>query len=186
MSSNSLQVALLCSDAAEEFIKNNEEFEVVGPVVKNSDVLILNESNPKKIAVSQKRIKDSEIIKKKFKDQVEIVPTLHNILPYVLEKGEVDGVIIDAKNATFLNGYDEGAYEIIGEYISYVMVVNKKFRGSKEFGNFIEIYNDGVDEINNDYNKLFHAIKLIYNTGEFSEKEANLWKKWKVEFLKIQ
>jgi len=50
-----MDMAIICKDAAEEYIKNDTNFEIEAPVVKNSDIFLMDTDIPKRIGVTQKR-----------------------------------------------------------------------------------------------------------------------------------
>lgn len=58
----------------------------------------------KKIAMTQNRIYQEKIIKDEYGEKVQIYPMIYSSLPYALEKGRVDGIIIDSIKSLKLNG----------------------------------------------------------------------------------
>ena len=184
MSSDNIEIAILCSNAAKDFTENNKDFVIVGTVVKNADVIVSRTDVPKTIGVSQNRFNKLNLVNKRYKDNIKPVFLLNNILPYALEKGEVDAIILDSKNAILLQGDKEGTYNINGDYDSYDMVVNKKFLESNEYREFIETYNESIEDLKYD-EKLYEALRLMYKEGEFTERSFDLWKEWNIKLQKL-
>ncbi|MEG0641633.1 MAG: ABC transporter substrate-binding protein, partial [Clostridium sp.] len=78
----------------------------------------------KRVGVPQNRVDKYPLIIKRFGDNVDIIPMINSALPFALEKGEVDAILIDALTALSLNGEVEGTNNIIPNYTSYTMVVS--------------------------------------------------------------
>ena len=95
----------MCPEAAKNLIENDDRFEIICPLVSNSDIFVLKDENKiKKIAMTQNRFYQEKIIKDECGEKVQIYPMIYSSLPYALEKGRVDGIIIDSIKALKLNG----------------------------------------------------------------------------------
>ncbi len=75
--------------------------------------------------MTQNRIYQEKIIKDEYGEKVQIYPMIYSSLPYALEKGRVDGIIIDSIKSLKLNGQKK-ALSINKNYTSYVLVIKKK------------------------------------------------------------
>lgn len=103
LSSEEIDIAIICKDAAKQYVNVNSGFEIVGTVVQNSDIFLLSDNNPEKIGVIQNRDYQSELVKKYYKN-VEVAPLLGTALAYGLESNLVDGVVIDCIKSIGLEG----------------------------------------------------------------------------------
>ncbi len=180
LSSEEIDIAIICKDAAKQYVNKNSGFEIVGTVVQNSDIFLLSDNNPKKMGVTQNRDYQSELVKKYYKN-VEIASLLGTALAYGLESNLVDGVVIDCIKSIGLEGKRKSTTEL-GDYDTYVLVVSKEFKKSKEYSDFIKLYNKSVDDLNNKAT-FKKALKEYKNIRNIDMEEIN---NWKLKFLKIK
>lgn len=173
-------MAIVCKEAAKEYLENVEGFQIVSTSMMNSDIFITKTENPKIIGMTQDRDYQIELIKKRFGQDVEIAPMMVSALPYALEKGEVDGIIIDFIKGVHVNGVKESSV-IDDDYATYVLISNVDFMKTKEFKNFIKIYNESLQELMMDDRLL---KKHFYNYTKTDLEEGGL-EKWKVKLLNI-
>lgn len=183
LSSGSLDIAIICSDAADDILDKSNDFINIGSVVENSDVIVSKKKEIKKVGISQGREYKKSIASKRFKN-IEIISVLDRSLGYALEKGEVDAILIDAKKALVLAGIKEGTSTIKGDYSAYTMIANKNIINTEKYKRFVEVYNKSVDDFNKE-STIQEFIKL--NLGEDKNWKGGLedWKNWHVKFLKI-
>lgn len=177
-----MDIAIICKDAAKEYIKNDTNFEIVGPVVKNSDIFLIGNDNPKTIGVVQNRNYQYDLVKKHYKD-AEVVPLIGTGLGYGLESGLVEGIVVDVMKSLGLKGTRVSTADLF-EYESYVLVVNKKFKENDSYRDFIKLYNMAVKELQNKntFKKALENYKDIKITNSDMEDMVN----WKVKFLQIE
>jgi hypothetical protein len=102
-----LDMAIMCKEAAKDYLENVEDFEVVSNITMNSDIFIIKNNNPKVIGMTQDRDYQIDLIKARFGKNVEIASMMVNALPYALEKGDVDAIIIDFIKGIHVNGIKE-------------------------------------------------------------------------------
>lgn len=175
-----LDMAIMCKEAAKEYLDNVEDFEVVSNITMNSDIFIIKNDNPKVIGMTQDRNYQIDLIKKRFGENVEIVAMMANVLPYALEKGDVDAIVIDFIKGVHIKGIKEDTV-IDGDYTSYVLLSNSEFMKTKEFKRFIKIYNESLEELLSD--------KELLNSHFFNYTKTDLekggLKKWKIKLLNI-
>lgn len=149
MSSDEINVAFYCSHIAKHTVKANKHVMIYGPAVMNAEVICYKDSweKVKTVGVGQGREQEKTLARKTY-PQIETFQdiTQKGIL-YTLEDGQVDAVIQDVKNAAQVPDY---ACRPLSEndYISYVLVVDKEFAGTKEFSDFIESYNRAAIKLN--------------------------------------
>ncbi len=136
----------------------------------------------KKIAMTQNRFYQEKIIKRwMWRKSTNISDDIF-ILPYALEKGRVDGIIIDSIKALKLNGQKK-ALSINKNYTSYVLVIKKKFKKDKKFKEFITNYNKSVMELKRK-DRIKNSIE-DYKKINLSNEEVEQWLKLKVKFFLI-
>lgn len=182
LSSEEIDMAIICKEATREFIKYDNNFEIVCPLIQNSDVFLFKEEYPKNIGITQNRNYQSELIKRYYKDS-EIVPLIGRSLAYALESKLVEGVVIDSMRAIALEG-KKIPTTTLGDYNTYVLIVNKKFKGNDTYDEFISLYNQSVEELksNNNFKKALNEYKDI----DISNKDLGEIKSWKLKFLQIK
>lgn len=182
LSSDQIDMAIICKEAANSFVKYDENFEIVAPLVKNSDVFLLKKDNPKTIGVTQNRTYQNELVSKYYK-KAKPVPLINNALMYALENNTVEGVAIDVIKSLSLNGKKLSTTSK-GEYDTYVLVVNKKFKTTDLYIEFINLYNESVLELENE--KTLKKELEVYTDKKLSNKEMEEIKEWKLKFLQIK
>lgn len=180
LSSEEIDIAIICKDAAKQYVNATSGFEIVGTVVQNSDIFLLSRNNPEKIGIIQNRNYQSELVKKYY-GNVEISPLLGTALAYGLESNLVDGVVMDCIKSIGLEGIRKPTTEL-GDYDTYVLVVSKKFKKSKGYSDFIKLYNKSVDALNNEAT-FKKALKQYKNIRNIDMEEI---RNWKLKFLKIK
>ena len=175
-----LDMAIMCKEAAKEYLENVEDFQVVSDITMNSDIFIIKNNNPKVIGMTQDRDYQIDLMKKRFGEDVEIAAMMVNALPYALEKGDVDAIVIDFIKGVHVNGIKEDTV-IDGDYTTYVLLSNSEFMKTREFKKFIKTYNKSLEELLSD--------KEILNSHFLRYTETNLekggLKKWKIKLLNI-
>jgi len=185
LSSEVLDLAMICPDAAKKFIEGDSRFEVLGACVKNSDVFILNKHDiPKKIGVTRNKNYQKQMVIDTFDKTCEIIPMAASALPYALERGDVEGIITDlVKGIEISNG--RIIRKANNEYITYVFVVRKEFKKRREFKEFIKKYNEAVNDFK-DKGQLLTKLDEYINLNKKGGKVQ--WQKWKqiLKFVTIK
>ncbi len=176
-------MAILCKDASKTFIENTEGFEIVGDVVLNSDIFIINSDvkEIKTVGMTQDRDYQIELVKERFGEDIMIVPLMVTALPYSLANGNVDAIVIDLLKGIHVDGIKEGTV-VDEDYNTYQLVVNSKFKKTKDYKRFIKIYNDSLKELLEDENKMRDHFRKYTNT----EDEKGGLEKWKTKLLYIK
>jgi hypothetical protein len=182
LSSDQIDMSIICKEAADKFIKYDKNFEIVDTVVQNSDVFLLKEDNPEKIGFTQNRNYQLDLIKQYYKDSKPI-PFISGGLAYALESNKVDGIVVDAIKSLSLEG-TKLSTSVNSDYDTYVLVVNKEFKNSKLYEQFIKLYNKSVKELND--KEIFKNELENYTDTKISDKDLGEFKKWKLKFLQIQ
>lgn len=160
MSAKSLHGAIMCPDAAKEFLKTNKEFMSLGIVMLNSDIFMLKKEEPqkpnqagKKIGVSHKRQHQLMMAKDTFGAKSNVLPMLPVGLAYALQKNEVDAVVIDLGVAVELPRTSEMLFQPWGKdpVPTQELVLRKSFVVSPAFEDFIKAYNQAGQQVMEKY-----------------------------------
>ena len=182
LSSKALDIALMCPYSAKVLIDKDKNFEILGPCILNSNIFLLNSKNVKSIGISDGREYEKAEIYKKFGNEIKIVSMLNPSLPYSLEKGNIQGIVIDALKGILLQNKN---YKIIPleNGPTYVLVVRKDFKKDKRFYMFLNEFNESLQELNNP--KILVNEINKFKQINFSRKELEIWIKLKIKFVPI-
>ncbi|WP_163337278.1 ABC transporter substrate-binding (seleno)protein SaoB [Desulfopila sp. IMCC35008] len=182
MSSESLDLALMCPDSALALVERDNRFEVVGPILMNAEVLVTKKDRPiLSIGFAQGRIRHAEHVASTFKDSVAVSAMLPASLPYAYEKNVVDGVVVDFLTALTLNGNKTSLAGAEKHNISYVLVVRKSFRKSLAYTQLLTAIEKATyklaqpDELS--------RVVTQYKNKKMGTKEIELWQKMQVRFV---
>lgn len=182
LSSEQIDMVIICKEATKKFVDYDKNFEIVDDVVQNSYVFLIKNENIKKVGVTQNRNYQIDLVKEYYKNAEE-VPFISGGLAYALESDKVDAIVIDSIKALSLKGKNFST-ATNKDYDTYVMVVNKSFKESKLYNQFIKLYNQSVKELNDE--NLFKKELEKYTDTEISKEDLGEFKKWKLKFLQIQ
>ncbi len=174
-----MDLAIICKDAASEYVKVDKNFEIVGVLIKNSDLLLKRDRSPQKIGVTQNRNYQKKLANSMYKN-AEIVEIISNALPYAIYNDIVDSAILDGVKVLGLEGDVE--YPKI-ETETYVLIVNKSFKKKEAYSAFVKAYNKSVNELR-DKAALIDTIEK-YKGIELSQKDKDVIKTWNLKFLEI-
>lgn len=181
LSTELLDVAIMCPSAAKNLIAKDKRFEIIGPCVLNSDIFVIKPGViPKAIGVPQNRYHIEKIVREKYGQSVKIIPMITSALPYALEKGTVDCIVIDAVKALFIKGNKEPSY-VDHDNETYVLVVSEGFKKGKQYEMFNRIFKETVEELK-DEKKIIEEINSYKNTNVTGE-EMKKWNQFKVKLV---
>ena len=143
LAAGDFDMAVLCPDAARQFVSAGVPFTVLGGLVRNANVLVTRGTElPLRVGYMNGR----ELQRKAVADMLGSSATLHPIaapaLPYALECGAVDGVVLDAADAVKLRQYHVRALPC--DEPSAVLVVHEALLHDAGFKRFVEHYNDTI------------------------------------------
>jgi len=181
LSTELIDVAIMCPTSAENLVKKDKRFDIIGPCILNSDVFVLKDnSSIKSIGVSQNRDHQDKMVTDKFGGSVNINKTLTASLPYAYEKGIVDGILIDFTKAMMING-EKVSSLMDKDNVTYVLVVSKRFEKDKRYDKFMKSFKESVEELNK-----FEVLKeelYKYKNIKLSGEEMSLCNHLKVKFV---
>lgn len=183
LSSENIDIAIVCKEAADNFIKEeSNKFVNLGPLVENSDVVLVKNKPVKTLGVIQNRNYQKYIAQKYFPDK-KTYPFIGTGIAYALESDKVDAIVVDAFKAFKLKGEKIPTADK-GDYETYVLIANKDFIKTDTYKEFVNLYNRSVEEISSErgYKK---ALKNFFKK-EISDNEWKEIESWKIRFLKIK
>jgi hypothetical protein len=158
LSAKELHGAVMCPDAARDFLAANTEFVSAGPVMFNSDVFMAREPSGRaggkagrdaagsgaggcaaaRVGVSHKRAHQAVMARTVYGPDARVFAMQPVGLPYALKKGEVDAVILDLGVAA---GLGQGFNAWKGDPVAtQVLVLRASFAGSEAYGRFVRAY----------------------------------------------
>jgi hypothetical protein len=183
LGSGHLDMAIMCPDAAAALIAKDQRFMVVGPVMFNSDILVLHQNSREgqpKVAVSQNRVLQGHLVTARFGDGAQVVPMMHGAVPFAFARGQVDGAVLDITKAFTLAGKVSGTPESTIEVATAVLVVKQSLISSDQYQLFIKGYIQALDDMADQEN----LLELL--RGSVSKHihlgDINTWKAMNVKF----
>ncbi|MFV0438886.1 MAG: ABC transporter substrate-binding (seleno)protein SaoB [Desulfopila sp.] len=183
MGSGDLDMAIVCPDAARELVEKDRSFEIVGPVMMNSDILIYrgdgDVSHPQ-IAVSQKRAFQRKIVRKRFGTAGRPVPMFHGAVPFAFARKVVEGAVVDITRVFALAGNLTSASMDGEDVCTYMLVAKKYIQESVSFHEFITSYGRAVREMDDAANLL--ELMRTYVSADSTMRDVRKWKKMNVRF----
>ncbi|MGI6487902.1 MAG: ABC transporter substrate-binding protein [Syntrophomonadaceae bacterium] len=182
LSTERLDIAVLCPDAAARLIEKDQRYSVWGPCMVNSDILLGPGTRFGKIGITQHRWYIGDVINRVFGGKVEGVSMLANALPYALAEGKVDAVVIDVSKALRLD-WPRQVLQEGSDTVSYVLVLRKDLEEDDRFTSFLQEYNQQVHKLEDqDYLQRFIEKYAGYTCGG---KEAQEWNRMNVRYLPL-
>ncbi|ABK19613.1 ABC transporter substrate-binding (seleno)protein SaoB [Syntrophobacter fumaroxidans] len=179
---NRLDVALMCPDAARRLVEKSSMFEIAGPAVLNSDVLVIRPGAvPKRIGIAHRRFYQERLVTEWFTSGCSVVPMLPASLPFAFERGVVDAVVVDVLKAFALSGERISVRRSGADVVTYVLVARKDFTASPVHRQFMERYERVVRELG-DAENLARALEG-YKAVRWTDREVEEWKRLNVRFV---
>lgn len=149
LGSGHLDMAVLCPDAAAVLTAKDQRFLVVGPVMYNSEVLVVRHhrgAGPPTIAISQNRDRQRRLVTARFGETARVVPMLHAAVPFAYARDQVDGAVLDITKAFSLVG-NISAPSGNAQVVSAVLVIKRSLVGSDHYRLFIRGYRQAMEEM---------------------------------------
>ncbi|OPX90861.1 MAG: hypothetical protein A4E53_00799 [Pelotomaculum sp. PtaB.Bin104] len=180
LTTNLYDLAVMCPDASASLIEKDSRFEIVGPCLVNSDIVVLKTGlPPQKIGVAQSRTHQTQIVAEHF--GCAAAPMLPSAIPYAYEKNAVDGVVVDALRGLTMTGDKLPATAGAAGHITYVLVVNKSFKEDTRYQEFLRLFQESVNELNQP-ETLIEEIRK-YKNIDFTRKEVELWSRLGIKYV---
>lgn len=176
LSAKKINVAFYCQHIAVHTVEENDNVEIYGPVIMNAEVISYKKQwdDVKIVGISQGREREKRIAQTSYPQIKDFRNVTQKGILYTMEDDQVDAVIQDLTKAAMVPKYQ--SKPLSGDdYISYVLVVDKEFRKTKAFEDFVQQYNKAVDRLNR---KEYLAQQLGVNEKWLEDK--------KIQFLKLE
>lgn len=175
LSSDEIDMAFYCNNMALHLVNTNDRFVIYGPVIMNSEVIAFEGDIASKqtLGIGQKRGHIQKLTQEAY-PKIEVIREMNpEVLPYSLENKEIDAIVIDVTKAVLLPKF---SFLPIAkhDYISYCLIVRKDLINTKAFEDFVAIYNQAADELN-------QRRTIIANLGMTEE----FWDNVNIKFLKL-
>ncbi len=184
MSTDLLDLAVMCPDAARALLAKDSRFEIIGPFLVNSDIIALTPGkDPKKIGITQNRLYQEQIVVEKFGPECSAVQMLSAALPYALEKNAVDGVVVDVLKGLVLKGDKFSTIAAGGNRATYVLVARQSFMGSPAFKRFITLFNQAAGELNRP--DILREEINSYSNMDITREDVKKWSQLGIKFVSI-
>ncbi|HHW41641.1 MAG TPA: hypothetical protein GXX19_10965 [Syntrophomonadaceae bacterium] len=185
LSSGSVDLAVLCPDAARVLVAKDKRYQIVGPVLVNSDVVVVrNQEQPRKIGITQNRWYQKKIIRSLFGEECQVVPMLPEGLPYAYQKGHVDGVVLDVEKALQLPGTRISTRVNNQDLVTYVLVARRAFMHDPRFPRILQGFCKAAVALSNP-----ETLQDALNSSAHNQvkgMEAGEWIRLKVRFVPPQ
>ena len=182
LAAGKFDLAVLCPDAAAEFLGSGKPFRVVGEIVRNANILVSVHGGPvRSIGYMNGRVLQTRVLAANLGPSPELQPMMTAALPYALERKAVDAVVLDI--LTVVRG--EVVYHCRAlpyDVPASVLVARQDVPDSPAFRSFLTAYNDAVDELNGD--GLAEALSEMIPPEQVKDK-VELWRSMKVSYIPI-
>ena len=147
---------------------------IYGEAIVNGDFIVKRADRElERVAFTGGKLEQLRMINENLPEDIWVTSLAASAIPYALERGEIDGAVLDVSKIKKL----QGNYEMVplqGRYVTYVLVVRKDLLIKKEFKSFVENYNRVIErEENND--------DISIENG----KELEI-RKWKVAYMPLK
>jgi hypothetical protein len=183
LGSGHLDIAILCPDAAQALVVKDRRFEIAGPVMVNSDILIIRpgaDPHAPVIGVSQKRAYQQQMVARHFAGHGIAVPMFHTAVPFAYARGMVQGVVVDILKALRLEGTLATAAYQGHDVCTSVLVYKKSLKDSKHYQQFLAQYTQAVREMEDQKNLL--RLLQTYVSAQITRGDVETWTKMNVRF----
>jgi len=182
LGSERLDIAVMCPDAADIFLKKDHKYEMIGPCLVNSDIVVSKSSaGIRKIGYAQGRSYQEKLVKEIYGENCIAAPMLPGAIPYAYEKGVVDAIVADAIDAMFLKGDKRTLSSRDEGVVTYTLMVRKSFKKDPRYKEFARLYQEAVQELNRP--EIIRKEISRYKKIPVSGGKADEWIRWGVKFL---
>ncbi|MEN6326706.1 MAG: ABC transporter substrate-binding (seleno)protein SaoB [Syntrophomonas sp.] len=174
LSSERVDLAIVCPDAAQRLLEKDSRYVLVGPCMINSDTIVMKAgARPRRIGITQNRWYQRDIVINMFGTGVEVVPMLPGALPYALTQGAVDGIVVDVIKGASLPG-EHIAICVNGKnQVTYVLVARKEVLQSDSYKELMPEWRQAVRELRGS-DEIEAALQVYFNSQDAS-REAREW-----------
>lgn len=179
-----LDAAIMCPDAAARLVARDDRYVVVGPLVRNSDVIISRGGAVKSVALSQRRAYQEDAARAAFGEDTVLRPMLSSAIAYAIERAEVDAAVMDVLDARAIDRPKRSIAEASGDITTYELVVTRELMADPAYAEFLALISRTVNDLN-DIEHLKAAVEA--RTGvPLSTEEVKAWKQAGTRFVAPQ
>ena len=177
-------MAIICPDSAVEFLKSTDEYMLVGSCIQNSNIIVSKTGMPAmKVGYAQNRPHIQKMVDELYPNGVDKKSLIMHALPYSLENGMVDTVLLDITTGLSLSGKKKNT-ELEEPIATHVIVASKSFMESQDFKGFVELYNESASELSNP--NTFKRAFESYKGAKLSDKDCEFIENANIEFMHIK
>ncbi|MBP2627014.1 MAG: putative rane protein [Firmicutes bacterium] len=185
LSSEELDIAIMCPDAATMLLEKDSRYVVVSPILANSDVIVVkNGVFPQLVGIAQNRDYQAQLVHDTFGPKCVPVNMHAASLPYAFEKSAVEGVVVDILKSFALQGSKLPSFYRETDRVTAVLVVRKAFMDDVRYKDFLRLYDQGVNELSQP--DVMRAELKKFKSIELSEEDMQIWKQLKIKFLFVR
>jgi hypothetical protein len=182
LSSERVDMAIVCPDAAQRLLEKDNRYVLVGPCMINSDIIVMKDgANPRRIGITQNRWYQRDIVRKMFGSGVEAVPILPGALPYALAQGAVDGIVVDVIKGACLPGKHVSICINGKNQVTYVLVARKELLQSDGFKELMQEWQQAVQGLQR--TEEIEAAFNNYFNRQNTSREAREWKTMQTKLI---
>lgn len=148
MNAKEINLGFYCTHIARRTIELNKDVEIYGPVIMNGETIIYKGSweEVSSLGITQGREQYRAMAEGTYAQIKEVKDITQKGILYAIEDGQVDGAILDVTKAARVPTYQCMPLADT-DYISYVLVVDKKLVRTNAFADFIESYNKAATRL---------------------------------------
>jgi hypothetical protein len=181
LSGNMLDLAVICSDAAERLVRKDSRFRIAGPCLFNSEVLVLRPGRePKRFGIAHRRDRQRGLLAPFCGASCGMQPMLPASLPYAYERGIVDGVVLDFLKGSSLAGERIPLAGKEGDQATYVLVVRKEWELSHRYRQFLELMRQAVTDL--EHPEVLIGAVAAFKGMSWTSRETDEWKRLKIRY----
>jgi hypothetical protein len=182
LSGGDFDMAVLCPDAAKAFLENDPGVEILGGIVKRSNVLLYKRGGIlKNIGYSNGKNTQAEAASRSLGGEIVLIPMTRTALLYALERGAADGVVIDILDALKAGSAFKMKF-LEYDKITSVLVVKKNLRNTEAFKNFLGVLNQCARELNGAKAEAALSGRI---EGESMGEMMEIWRNSRVTYIEI-
>jgi hypothetical protein len=184
LSSRSVDVAVICVDAARTLIENDRRYSIIGPCLSNSDMIVVKDpEKTKTVGISQNHQYQEELVRRVLGTGCQTKPMLSTALAYAYTRGDVDGVAVDIEEALNLSGSKLNNPVDYADLVTYVLVASHDFQSTPAFPRLKTAFQEAASQLN-DSGNLQQAIAK-YSHYPVKGKEAVQWIQMGIRFMAL-
>lgn len=149
LNAKEINIGFYCTHIAKHTVENNSDVEIYGPVIMNGETIIYKGDweDVSWLGVTQGREQSKSLAKETYPQIEGFNEITQKGILYAMEDEQVDAAILDITKAAEVSQYESRPLSDT-DYISYVLVVDKKFAQTEGFQDFIDSYNRAAEKLN--------------------------------------